>query len=125
MKILLLDDKASDIERARQAVREVIPEAEIFSTDDEETALDYTSKNSPNLVVLDIILKKEHGYAMCSKVLEINPNCNVILLTGSLNAIDSGLAERNGAYGFAIKTRNMASFKDLLKKIKKEFLVEA
>jgi len=125
VKILLLDDKPIDLERAVQATKDIFPQAEIFSTDDENIALDYTSKNLPHLAVLDIILKKEHGYAMCSKILEINPDCHVILLTGSLNAIDSGLANRNGAYGFAIKTKNMVAFKDLLKKIKKDSLVEA
>ena len=117
MKILMIDDKVEDIERAKKVVVETFPEAEVFATDDEDKGLEYAEKNQPDLAILDIILKKEHGYTMCRKIKEIKPDTIVILLTGSLNAIDSRMAERNGAYGFAVKTRGMATFKEILKEV--------
>jgi DNA-binding NtrC family response regulator len=117
MKILIIDDNLDDLERTRRATQETFNDAEIFTTDDEDHALAWATENHPDLAVLDIILKKEHGYTMCRKILKIDPNTIVILLTGSLNAIDSRLAEQNGASGFAIKTRNLQTFKDLLQHI--------
>jgi DNA-binding response OmpR family regulator len=117
MKILIVDDKRDDLERTRIATQETFPTAQIFATDDEDQALEWAKENHPDLAVLDIILKKEHGYTMCRKILALDSNTIVILLTGSLNAIDSRLAEQNGASGFAIKTRTLQKFRELLNEI--------
>ena len=125
MRVLMIDDKKDDLDRAKLAVMDAFPDVELFATDDEEQGLAYAKENHIDLAILDIILKKEHGYTMCRKVREICPDTIVILLTGSLNAIDSRMAERNGAYGFAVKTRNMATFREILKEVKKSSLQTA
>jgi two-component system response regulator VicR len=122
MKILIIDDKKDDLERTKLATQDIFKNAEIMATDDEDQALAWAKDNHPDIAVLDIILKKEHGYTMCRKILALDPNTIVFLLTGSLNAIDSRLAEQNGASGFAIKTRNLQTFRELLKNVKKELL---
>jgi DNA-binding response OmpR family regulator len=117
MKILIVDDKRDDLEHTRIATQETFKNAIIFATDDEDQALAWTEQNHPELAVLDIILKKEHGYTMCQKILTLSHSTTVILLTGSLNAIDSRLAEQNGASGFAVKTRTLQKFRELLNQI--------
>jgi DNA-binding response OmpR family regulator len=116
MKILIVDDKRDDLERTRIATQEIFTTAQIFTTEDEDEALVWAKENHPDLAVLDIILKKEHGYTMCRKILALDSHTIVVLLTGSLNAIDSRLAEQNGASGFAVKTKNLQKFKELLGK---------
>lgn len=125
MKIFIIDDCRGDLERATITTKEVFEDAEISVFDDEGLAFKAIEKDIPDLIIMDIILKREHGYAMCNKIKGISPNIPIILLTSSLNAIDSHLAEKSGASGFAIKTRTMESFKQLLIVFKKNLLQAA
>ena len=116
MNILLVDDERNELDKVYQATKNVYPNANITTYDDEKMALEYLKENAPDIIVLDIILKEEHGYAMCHKITKIYPEVIVILLTSSLNAIDTYMAERCGAKAFAIKTADMESYKEILEK---------
>lgn len=48
----------------------------------EEEAIDYTNKNSPDLAILDIKLKKMSGIEVLAKMKKIRPELKVIMLTG-------------------------------------------
>ena len=114
MKILIIDDVLEDLERTEEAVKEVLPDAELFTSSTEDTALEIAREEQPDFAVIDVVLKEMHGYALCKCLLEIAPDTLVIMLTGSFNAINNKLATRSGATDFTVKTTAMAEFKRLL-----------
>lgn len=114
MKILIVDDMLDDLEKTEAAVKEVLPDAEVFASSTEEKALEIAEKEQPDLAVIDVVLKEMHGYALCKCILDVAPDTLVIMLTGSFNAINNKLATKSGATEFTVKTTTMGEFKRLL-----------
>ena len=53
----------------------------LCTTNDGQIGLDLINKYSPDIVILDLILKTIDGLEVLSEIKKINPNCKVVVLT--------------------------------------------
>ena len=118
-KILIIDDNQGD----RQLIKEYLTEAqfdlEYLLTGSGEEGLARMKDFHPNFVVIDTKLPGMDGYETCRRIKELAPEVKVIILTGVVDAVDSGKAREVGADEFTIKTSNYEvftqSFREMLK----------
>jgi len=118
-KILIIDDNQGD----RQLVKEYLTEAgfdfEYLLTGSGEEGVARMKDFKPDVVVIDTKLPGIDGYETCRQIKLVAPETKVIILTGVVDAVDSGKAREAGADEFTIKTANYevftASFRDMLK----------
>jgi DNA-binding response OmpR family regulator len=80
VRILVLDD----VQEAADAVQKILVKRgyEVIGFTDEEAAIDYADEHALDLAILDIKLKKMDGVQVLRKLKEIQPDINVIMLTG-------------------------------------------
>ena len=81
-KILIADDS----DAIRLVLKDIlsIGEHEILAeaTDGAE-AVDFYSKNNPDILLLDLAMPKKDGYTVVKEVMQIDPNAKIILITAS------------------------------------------
>jgi DNA-binding response OmpR family regulator len=79
-EILVLDD----VQDVGIMIRRILgPKGhQVFVFSDEEAAFEHVRKNPPDLVILDIKLKKMSGVEVLEELKKINPGIRVMMLTG-------------------------------------------
>ena len=113
-KILLADDSAF----MRRILTNILAKAgytEIVEAGDGEEAVSKYTAEKPDLVLLDIVMKKKYGTESLKDILRLNPKANVVMVSavGQEKVIEESMGL--GAKGFVVKP-----FKeeDVLKKVK-------
>lgn len=89
-KILLVDDD-QDFVQATKAVLESGASHEVTCAENGEAGLECVKKETPDLVILDVMMPKKHGFALCDE-LKGTPEYSdipVILLTAVSSKISS------------------------------------
>ena len=78
-KILVVDDE----ENIRNLYKAELSDEgyNVITAEDEEDALDMLKKESPDLITLDIKLKKSNGVELLRKIKEINKKLPIIMCT--------------------------------------------
>lgn len=78
-KILVVDDE----ENIRNLYKAELSDEgyNVITAEDEEDALDMLRKESPDLITLDIKLKKSNGVGLLRKIKEINKKLPIIMCT--------------------------------------------
>lgn len=91
MKVLCVDDEVGALNLLTSAVKRVLPEAEIYSTDKPTDAIEYAERNIPDIAFLDVQMPQISGLEMAKILKRVNPEINIIFATGfddySLDAI--------------------------------------
>lgn len=101
-KILLADDSAF----MRKILTNILTKrgyTEIIeAVDGEETVAAY-SRDKPDLVLLDIVMKKKYGTEALKDIMQIDPNAKVIMVSavGQEKVIEEAI--QLGAKGFVVK----------------------
>ncbi|MDH4223502.1 MAG: response regulator [candidate division Zixibacteria bacterium] len=112
-KILLVEDEPNLLELYKEELQE--EGYEIISTMDGEDAVLKTKKELPDLVVLDIKIKKLQGLEVLKKIKEFNKNLPVILNSAyevfKLN-FSSWIAD-----AYLIKSSNLTELKEKIKEL--------
>ncbi|HQD39382.1 MAG TPA: response regulator transcription factor [Bacillota bacterium] len=94
-KILIVDDEPAIVELVKYNL-----EREGFSclvAEDGEQALDIAQKESPDLIVLDIMLPKKDGYAVCRELRAMGLQMLILMLSAKGEEIDRVLGLEIGA----------------------------
>ncbi|HOB22074.1 MAG TPA: response regulator, partial [Bacillota bacterium] len=94
-KILIVDDEPAIVELVKYNL-----EREGFSclvAEDGEQALDIAQKESPDLIVLDIMLPKKDGYAVCRELRAMGLQMPILMLSAKGEEIDRVLGLEIGA----------------------------
>jgi CheY-like chemotaxis protein len=101
VRILVLDD----VQEAADAVQKILVKRgyEVIGFTDEEAAIDYVEEHPLDLAILDIKLKKMDGVQVLRKLKEIQPDINVIMLTGYPTHATVEEAMRLGANAYCLK----------------------
>jgi DNA-binding response OmpR family regulator len=101
VRILVLDD----VQEAADAVQKILVKRgyEVIGFTDEEAAIDYADEHALDLAILDIKLKKMDGVQVLRKLKEIQPDINVIMLTGYPTHATVEEAMRLGANAYCLK----------------------
>lgn len=101
-KILIVDDEESIVETLTYNLLK--EDFEVISANDGESALKLM-KEKPDLVLLDIMLPKLDGYAVCKQIRETKgiENTPVIFLTAKSSEVDEVIGMNLGANGYITK----------------------
>ena len=120
--IILVDDSKVILTQGMAVLEEVMPNATVAGFIWPQEAIEYAKANHVALAVLDIELGTASGLDLCSKLLDINPNTNVVYLTAygaySIDAWDTA------ASGFMVKPITEEGVRAQLKKLRHPFSSE-
>lgn len=99
--ILVVDDEAGIVE----AIRGILEDEEytVHSEASGEEALKYLEKNTPDLILLDVWLKKMDGLETLTRIRELSPELGVIMISGHGTIETAVKATRLGAINFIEK----------------------
>ena len=101
MKILIADDSPL----LRKKLKDFLEshEHDVIETDNGIDAVSLFTKESPDIVFMDILMPKLDGLAAMIQILEKNPKAQIIILTsmGQQSQIIEGI--QNGAADFIVK----------------------
>jgi DNA-binding response OmpR family regulator len=118
-RILVVDDEPELV----KAIQIRLEQAgyEVLSADDGQEGLEKARKESPDLILLDLMLPKMDGYKVCRmlKFDEKYKQIPIIMLTARAQESDAALGLETGADAFIIKPFQheavLAKIKELLK----------
>ncbi len=114
-RLLVVDDDDAD---RRGLVRRLSSLGyEVAQAADGEEALNYLSRHSPDLVVMDLMLDNENGLELYRRILEIQPRVRCVLVSGGL---DHRARENAGALGITGILDKPAKEDDLARIIRAE-----
>lgn len=82
MKLLLVDDEELALEALEESVLAALPNAERHSFQIADSALAFAEENKIDIAFLDIDMPVINGLEMAKRLIKINPNTNVIFVTG-------------------------------------------
>lgn len=107
-KILLVEDEPHLLELYQEELQD--EGYEVLSTMDGEEAVLLTKKNLPDLVVLDIKIRKLHGLEVLKKIKEFNKDLPVVL-NSAYETFKSDFSSWI-ADAYLIKSSNLAELKE-------------
>jgi DNA-binding response OmpR family regulator len=107
-KILLVEDEPHLLELYQEELQD--EGYEVLSTMDGEEAVLMTKKNLPDLVVLDIKIKKLHGLEVLKRIKEFNKDLPVVL-NSAYETFKSDFSSWI-ADAYLIKSSNLAELKE-------------
>ena len=121
INVILVDDRKLILTGGLPVLEEVLPNAIVSGFTDADDAIEYAKANRVAIAFLDIELRNTSGLDLCRKLLEINPQTNVVYLTAySAYSLD---AWSTGACGFMLKPITAEGVKEQLKKLRYPFPV--
>ena len=82
MLVTVIDDEPLALRATSGAVREALPTAEVKSFQKASELLEFAALNLVDVAFLDIHMRGISGLELAEKLKEINPNVNIIFVTG-------------------------------------------
>ena len=82
MHIIAVDDEALALGLLVRSIREACPDARISEFQSGRLALEYIEENHCDVAFLDIHMRGINGLTLAQKIKEVNPQCNLIFVTG-------------------------------------------
>jgi two-component system, chemotaxis family, chemotaxis protein CheY len=100
-KLLLVDDSGL----ARRGMRAILEPAgfQIVEAEDGMTALERYFLEKPDVVILDLVMKGMYGLDVLTKLRELDPSAQVIVVSADVQQSSQELVEAAGAAGFINK----------------------
>src|SRR3954453_4048545 len=99
--VLVIDDNAGSLELLASALaREDI---EILTASDPEDALDLVASRHPQIVLTDLMMPKMSGIEVLSRIMEIDPSTDVVLMTAHYSSETAVEAIKKGASDYLNK----------------------
>ena len=121
LNVILVDDRKLILTGGLPVLEEVFPHATVSGFTDTDAAIAYAKANRVAIAFLDIELRNTSGLDLCRKLLEINPQTNVVYLTAySAYSLD---AWSTGASGFMLKPLTPEGVQEQLKHLRYPFFV--
>lgn len=92
MKVIVVDDERIVLAAETSVIKRALPDAEVYSFQKVNDALEFAEQNKVNIAFLDINIKGITGLQLAQKLQEYNPKINIIFCTGyseySMEALD-------------------------------------
>ena len=100
-KLLLVDDSGL----ARRRMRAILePEGfEIIEAEDGIAALEKYALDRPDIVILDLVMKGMYGLDVLTKLRELDPSAQVVVVSADVQQSSQNMVEAAGAIGFLNK----------------------
>jgi DNA-binding NarL/FixJ family response regulator len=114
-KVLVVDDEPHVRVYVSQLAKATLADIEILQAGDEETALSLYTQHRPELVLLDINLIGSSGLDVLSRIIALNPDAVVIMLTAVnvRHTIEDAMAK--GAAGYILKESSFEEMAEALR----------
>lgn len=84
MKILVVDDSRLARISLIKTVKKIEPSAEFFEAGDGVSAIESFEKEKPRIVFLDLTMPIMNGYEALKKIMTIEPNTQVIIVSADI-----------------------------------------
>lgn len=117
-KILIVDDNEVDMVIMKRYLSHA-GYSEIVEATSAEDGIKKAATESPDLIILDTLLPGSSGFEICQTVRENynQTSPKIIIITGSIDAVDAVKARRAGADDYCAKTSDCAPLLDAVKKL--------
>ena len=112
MKILVIDDEPIVCERIKSSLEKFGIDVETFT--ESKSAVRRITEEKFNIVVTDLKMKGLDGIEILRLVKEVNPECEVIIITGFATVEKAREALKIGAYDFIAKPFKLTQLRDLI-----------
>lgn len=116
-RILIIDDSENDRLIAKKILVDTGYQELLFG----ETGEDGVAKAAsevPDLVITDTMLPGIDGFEVCQKIREaLGDKVKIIIMTGSIDAVDAVRARRMGADDYVVKSKDPALFLEAVKRL--------
>lgn len=93
MRILAVDDERLMLSALENAIKEAVPDAELYSFRKGREALDFAKENLIDVAFLDIRMRGMDGLELARELLALYPELNVIFCTGYDDYISEAFRE--------------------------------
>ena len=102
-KILIIDDSPTIIDLLKTVL--ITDGHEVITANDGVTGLNLAKENSPDLIILDIMLPKMNGYEVCNliKFDEKYKDIKILMLTAKAGAESKNIGYETGADEYMTK----------------------
>jgi PAS domain S-box-containing protein/diguanylate cyclase (GGDEF)-like protein len=114
-KIMVLDDDQSVLDILTRALKNNC--ADIFSTTDEDNFLNSLSFFDPDIIILDLLLKKTNGIDLIGQIKKFNSAIQIITISGQEDIRFATKALLSGAVMYLNKPFELETFKNVVAQI--------
>lgn len=115
-KILIIDDSPTVLTVLKTLFEQ--EGYETVTTDKAREGVEKAGTEKPDLVIVDTVMPDMDGFEVCHRIREIfgREHPKIIIITGSVDAIDAVKARRMGADDYVVKTQDFALLSEAVKK---------
>jgi len=117
-RILVIDDNDNDLLIIERYLNKA-GYGEISAVNDPAEGIRKAMEEKPDLVITDTLLPQTDGFEVCRRIKgSCGQNCpKIIIVTGSIDAVDAIKARQSGADDYCAKTSNCANIIEAVKKL--------
>lgn len=117
-RILVIDDNENDLLIMERCFNKAGYDALITAKDPAE-GIRKAMEEKPDLVITDTLLPQTNGFEVCRQIRSSSGQNGpkIIIVTGSIDAVDAMKARQSGADDYCAKTSNCANIIEAVKKL--------
>src|SRR5580704_6689508 len=115
IKLLAIDDDPQSLELVSEALAD--SGLQIFTAGHPENGLELVRRERPEIVLSDVVMPKMNGMELLSRVLEIDPATDVILMTAHYSTDAAVEAIKKGACDYLTKPISIAVLRERIGKL--------
>mgnify|MGYP001359720607 CR=1 FL=1 len=116
-RILIIDDNQDDQLISKKFLAAAGYQEFMFS-DTGEDGVDKAKSEIPDLVITDTLLPGIDGFEVCRQVRDaLGDKVRIIMMTGSVDAVDAVKARRMGTDDYVVKSKNSVYLLDAVKRL--------
>jgi len=98
--LLIVDDEVG----VRESLKMIFgKDYRLLEADSVRVAMQKAKENKPEVVLLDILMPGTDGLKALRRIKELNPNCEVIMLTALKSESTASIAKESGAFDYVVK----------------------
>ena len=113
--VLVIDDNPGSLELLASALAH--PDIEILTASDPEQGLDLVTTRHPQIVLTDLVMPGMNGLEVLSRIMEIDPSIDVILMTAHYSSETAVEAIKKGATDYLNKPISIAAIREKIGKL--------
>jgi two-component system chemotaxis response regulator CheY len=119
-KILISDDSILARKQLHDVIDKYVPDANVYEAEDGKEAVTLFTKESPDLILIDITMPVMNGIEAIKEIIQINPSANIVVVSSIGTKTELKEAIMAGAVDFIQKPFSVSQIKVLLESYFKE-----
>lgn len=119
LKVLICDDSVLIRKKLKNMLEKCKCEV-IYEAENGNIAIELMKESSPDLIFMDIVMPDKDGIEALKEIMEINPNCKVVMASSAGTNDHLKKALKNGAYDFIQKPLTLEAITNVIEKVLKE-----